>query len=77
MPLDELESRRWLAQWQAAAPALRAQRARDLRQLTPARARAASDALLELGASLPLPPQRRTYSGLVEMQRLLLLARRA
>jgi hypothetical protein len=59
-----------MRQWRSAGPALEEQRARELRALTDEQAIAAADALLEIGAALPLPESRRAWSGLVEMQRL-------
>lgn len=70
MAYAESNEQRWIRQWLAAGPALEAQRARELRALTDEQACAAADALLEIGASLPLDEARRTWSGLVEQQRL-------
>jgi hypothetical protein len=42
---------------------------RKLARLPPADALAASDALLALGASMPLPMSRVTWSGLIDFQR--------
>jgi hypothetical protein len=67
MPRDPMHER-WLQQWEAARPALEEQHTRELREMTDEQAQAAADALLEIGASLPLDPARRTYSGLVEQQ---------
>jgi hypothetical protein len=61
---------RWLRQWEAAGPALAEQRARELREMSEEQARGAADALLALGAALPLDPARRIHSGLVEQQTL-------
>ena len=60
----------WMAQWRDAAVALAEQRVRELRTLTDEHARAAIAALLDLGASLPLPPERETTSGRVIQQAL-------
>jgi hypothetical protein len=60
-----------MATWRAAARALEAQRTSELRDLTDDAARAATLALLELGASTPLPPERVSSSGLVEQQAIL------
>jgi hypothetical protein len=64
-PADE---RRWIAQWQAAREPLRAQRARELAELSDAEALAAADALLSIPAAAGLPPVHRPSSGLVDQQ---------
>jgi hypothetical protein len=61
----------WLAQWEAARAALAEQRGRELAEMTAAQALAAADALLALGAGLPLDAARQASSGLVEQQALL------
>ena len=61
----ETFDRAWMAQWRHAAVALAAQRAHELRALTDEQARTAMAALLDLGASLPIPPEREKTSGLV------------
>ena len=66
----ETFDRAWMAQWRAASVALAAQRVRELRALTEEDARAATQALLDLGASLPIPPEREKMSGLVIQQAL-------
>jgi hypothetical protein len=63
-------AREWMAQWRAAASELAEQHARELRELTGEQARAAAESLLELGASLPLAPDRERTSGLVVQQAL-------
>jgi hypothetical protein len=60
----------WMAQWRGAAVALAEQRIRELRALTEEDARAAVTTLLDLGASLPLSPERERTSGLVIQQAL-------
>jgi hypothetical protein len=60
----------WVARWREAAPALAAQRARELREMTDAQALAAAEALLSLALALPLAPVRLTDSGLVRQQAL-------
>jgi hypothetical protein len=60
----------WMAQWRHAAAALAEQRVRELRALTEEEARAATMALLDLGASLPIAPERERTSGLVIQQAL-------
>lgn len=62
--------KRWVEQWKRASDALEEQRARELREMTPEDALAASDALLELGAKTRLNPSRAQTSGLVEQQAL-------
>jgi hypothetical protein len=59
-----------MAQWRGAAVALAEQRIRELRALTEDDARAAVTTLLDLGASLPLSPERERTSGLVIQQAL-------
>ena len=66
----EAEQRRWIAQWQAARPALRAQRATELAALSDQQALAAADALLTVASSAGLPPAARASSGLVQQQAL-------
>ena len=60
----------WMAQWWGAAVALAEQRIRELRALTDEEARAATLALLDLGAALPISPEREKTSGLVIQQAL-------
>ena len=60
----------WMAQWRGAALALAAQRAHELALLTDEEVRDAIAALLDLGASLPVPPEREQTSGLVAQQAL-------
>ncbi len=60
----------WMAQWRGAAVALAEQRVRELQALTEEDARVAILALLDLGASLPFPPEREHTSGLVVQQAL-------
>lgn len=69
--------RQWLDQWTAAGPALAQHRARELAALTAAAAAAATDALLALGAELPVEARRWEGSGLVDLQALLHGHRRA
>lgn len=66
----------WMRQWRSAGPALARQRRRELRDLSPDAALALIDALLSLGASLPLHPDRERHSGLVEQQAIFSRARR-
>lgn len=62
------EERRWIEEWRAAGPELEQQRRQELRALTPERALFFSDALLSLVRTEDLPEQRRTHSGLVDLQ---------
>jgi hypothetical protein len=66
------DQRRWARQWSEAGQALEEQRRSELRALTPARALAASEALLALASPAALSASRRLHSGLVEQQRLFL-----
>lgn len=61
--------REWLQQWRRAAVALEEVRADELAHLSAADALAASETLLALGASVPLPPGRVIWSGLIDLQR--------
>ena len=63
-------ARAWLAQRQLGAIEIAAIEARELRELDDATALAQSEALLELAATEPYPPERITSSGIVEQQRL-------
>ncbi len=67
---SETQQRAWMAQWNAARTALRAQRATELRALSNERALAAADALLSIGTLAPVSENRRTSSGLVHQQAL-------
>jgi hypothetical protein len=60
----------WLLQWRAAGPALEEIRRRELRELSDEQALVASEALLSMAASVPLPPERVGSSGLVAQQAL-------
>jgi hypothetical protein len=60
----------WIQQWREAAVALVEQKAHELRTMNDEEARAATDALVELGAMLPLSPERERDSGLVIQQAL-------
>jgi hypothetical protein len=63
--------RAWAAQWREAATALADQRARELAAMTDEQALAAAEAVLELAARAPVPPERQMWSGLVRQQELL------
>jgi hypothetical protein len=67
----EMLARAWMAQWRRAGVALAELRIHDLRALTDEEARTAALALLELGALLPVAPERERSSGLVRQQALL------
>ena len=58
-----------MAQWRRAAEALERVRHDELARLSASDALAASDTLLAIGATLPLPPGRLAWSGLIELQR--------
>ncbi|CAN5850207.1 hypothetical protein BH23CHL8_BH23CHL8_30680 [soil metagenome] len=60
-----------MEQWKAAREALVEQRTAELRALTDEQAQAATLALLDLGATLPLASERETGSGLVVQQAIL------
>jgi hypothetical protein len=64
------EQRRWIAQWQGARAALRAQRASELAALSDDEALAAADALLTVAAIVDLATASRDSSGLVQQQAL-------
>ncbi len=61
----------WLEQWRDAGPALEGVWRKELRELSEERALAATEELLSLASSLPLPPERLMWSGLVDQQALL------
>ena len=69
MLTDTRRQREWLQQWRRAAVALEKVRADELAQLRAADALGASETLLALGASMPLPSSRVTWSGLIDLQR--------
>ena len=58
-----------MAQWRGAAEALAAVHRRELKALTPEQALRASEALLDLTRTLPVPEARWRTSGMVEQQR--------
>ena len=68
---DAVREREWLAQWRRAGAALERVRADDLAHLEGAAALSAADTLLAIGADLPLPADRITWSGLIDFQRML------
>ena len=66
----ETQQRAWMAQWNEARHALRAQRAVEIQALSNERVLAAADALLSIGPLAALSEGRRTSSGLVRQQAL-------
>ena len=58
-----------MAQWRRAAEALARVRHDELARLSAVDALAASDTLLAIGATVPLPPERVAWSGLIDLQR--------
>ena len=76
MPFSSSPEQQWARQWAAAAVALADVRARDLRSMSNDDALRITEALLALVNPADLPPARRTWSGLVELQRLLHRPRR-
>lgn len=72
-PMKDVDVRAlaWMEQWRAAGPALEEVRKRELGDLTDEQALAATEELLSLASSLPLPPERLGSSGLVAQQALL------
>ena len=63
--------RAYLQRWSDTGRMLEEIRWRELRTLDDAAALTAADNLIELALRVPLPPDRRRWSGLVELQRLL------
>lgn len=61
----------YVRQWVETGRLLDEIRWRELRDLDAAVALRASDDLIELALRIPLPPDRRSWSGLVELQDLL------
>jgi hypothetical protein len=58
-------------QWRRAAGELARVRASELAHLPDADALAAAETLLAIGATIPVPPHRLAWSGLIEFQRYL------
>jgi hypothetical protein len=69
VPSDAARERGWLAQWRRAGARLEQLRADDLAHLDAAAALSAADTHLAIGANLPLPADRVTWSGLIDFQR--------
>jgi len=63
--------REYVRNWTETGRLLERVRWDELRALDPQSALRATDALLDAAVRVPLPPARRTWSGLVELQRLL------
>jgi len=64
-------ARAYVRQWAETGRLLEQLRWRELAGLTPDRALAATDALIDAALLVPLPRSRRESSGLVELQALL------
>ncbi|MFN8525984.1 MAG: hypothetical protein U0821_23020 [Chloroflexota bacterium] len=67
---DQANARRWIAQWRSASDELAEQKRRELAAMTDEEAMAISEMLLAMADPATLPPERWTYSGLVEQQRI-------
>jgi hypothetical protein len=67
---DAALAQQWVAQWRRGGVALDRVRATELARLSDADALAAAETLLDIGASLPLPVDRVTWSGLIDCQQL-------
>lgn len=65
------DQRAYVRNWMATGRLLEVLRWDELRALDPETALRATDALLEAAVLVPVPPRRRTWSGLVDLQRLL------
>lgn len=63
--------REYVRNWTETGRLLERIRWDELRALDPQSALRATDALLDAAVRVPFPPARRTWSGLVELQRLL------
>ena len=63
------EQRAYVRQWSETGRLLEALRWRELATLSPERALAATDALIDAALLVPLPPERRRWSGLIDQQR--------
>jgi hypothetical protein len=66
----ETQRRAWMAQWNAARPALQAHHEGEIQALSNEGALAAADALLSVGTLATVSEARRTSSGLVRQQAL-------
>jgi hypothetical protein len=63
------EARAYVLRWAETGRLLEEQRWSELAALTPERAAAAADALIDAALRVPLPDERKRWSGLVEQQR--------
>jgi hypothetical protein len=70
------EQKQWMAQWRSAEVALYEQKFLELQALTEAEALCISNMLLQFALGSYRNPERETYSGLVEQQRLFRKLRR-
>ena len=70
MGLTASDQNKWMAQWRAAGDALQQLKLAELAQLGEDQARQMTGYLLELAAGVPISPQRWSYSGLIDQQRL-------
>lgn len=68
--MDRRAQQVWIEQWRGATVALAEQHRRELTDLTSDQALAASEALLDCVAFLPIGPDRLATSGLVHQQAL-------
>ena len=76
MPFSLSPDQQWARQWAEAAVPLADVRARDLRAMSDDDALRITDELLGMANPSDVPPAPRTWSGLVELQRLLHAPRR-
>jgi hypothetical protein len=67
--VDEHAAKAYVKRWVETGQLLDEQRWLELSRLDAGRARQAADALIEAALRVPLPPARRTWSGLVDQQR--------
>jgi hypothetical protein len=68
-PLTSDEHRAYVRRWAQTGRLLEALRWRELAALSEERAAAASDALIEAALLVPVPDERRRWSGLADQQR--------
>jgi len=64
------QQQQWMAQWRWAAVELERVKRAELARLTDEQALRAADDLLALARTAYIDPHRRSYSGLIEQQRL-------
>jgi hypothetical protein len=65
------DARAYVQQWAETGRLLEEVRWREVAALTPERALAAADMLIDAALRVPLPEARRTWSGLIDLQALL------